>query len=910
MADETASLIIKVQSDQVDTAKKRLDELGYRAETTEKATDKLTSAFKRLVTAAAALAVIKQVTGLIADYEATMSGVRAVTGATADEMSELGAVARELGATTRFSAREAAEGMRLLGQAGFKTNAIVAAMPGLLDLAVAGELGIADAADIASASLAGFRLRADESARVADVLALSASSTNTNVFQLGDAMKYVAPIASSMGLSIESTAAAIGVLSNAGLQGSMAGTGLRQVLSNLANPTREAADVLNAYGLTVQEVNPATQDLVTVVEKLQKVGLTAADALTIFGDRGAPAILSLTNQADGLRKLTGEMNLAEGSAKRMAGVIGDNWKGDLLNLRSAVEELALKMGDAGLSSAMRDATQGATDFVRQLNDMVASGEAGAWIDLLLSKFELLDDGFENLVGNLMGLWTMAMDWVEGEGQSTVKTLIDIFVLLPENVRAVAQGVGASFGLMVEYASAAGKGIWDAFTAWFDYLVDTAANVGREIMSHLNPKAADFDYVKAQQAAYERFAGKVGGAWDTVTSKVQGATEAWEEQISAIMDEWDANTAASDDKLARIEQLREAYRKLKADRAAAEKPAAGPVGLGTPETPATSHFDVQGFKALRTQLQGEEAAVMESYRKRLELIRANTAEGSDLRIELERELNERLKVEMDQAHMERADRLGMQYQAELAQLRDQLDQKLISEEEFQQKSKEAWQAYAKGVTAIGTRGATAVATKQMEMYSTALSMASEMTGLMSDMVGENNAAAKAMFVATKAIAIAQAIINTELAATRALAEGGLFLGIPMSTFIRATGYASVALMAAQTVMAFEHGGMIPAGKYGITQEAGPELVKGPAVVTSARTTADMGRGGGSNVTFNIINQAPGVEIAQGEQRETADGKVVDVIVRRVKSELNTDAQNGGAPWVRSMESRYGLRRGIA
>lgn len=908
MADETASLIIKVQSDQVDTAKKRLQDLGYKADTTEKATDKLTTTFKRLVAAAATMAVVKQVTGLLGEYEATMSGVRAVTQASEADMAQLSATARELGATTRFSAREAAEGMRLLGQAGFKTTQIIAAMPGMLDLAVAGELSIADAADIASASLAGFRMRADESGRVADVLATAASSTNTNVFQLGDAMKYVAPIAASMGLSIEQTAAAVGVLSNAGLQGSMAGTGLRQVLSSLANPTKEAMDVLRAYGLTVQEVNPATTDLATIMGKLQKVGLNAADALTIFGDRGAPAVLALTNQVGSLRDLNTQMDKAGGSAKRMAGVIGDNWKGDLLGLKSAVEELALKLGDAGLTSSMREATQGATDFVRQLNDMVASGEAGAWLDLLLSKFDLIDDGFENLVTNIMGLWTMAMDWLTGDGESTVKGLIDIFVMLPENVRAVAQGIGASFGLVVEYASAAGKGIWDAFTAWFDYLVDTAANVGREIMSHLNPKAADFDYVKAQQAAYEKFAGKVGGAWDTVTGKVQGATEAWEEQITAIMDEWEANTAASDSKLAKIEELRAAYKKLKADRAAAEGAKVdGQVGRSVAETPATSHFDIQGFNALKTQLQGEEAAVMESYQKRLELIRLNTKEGSDLRIELERELNERLKVETDQAHMERAERLGGQYQAELAQLRDQLDQRLITEQEFQQKSKEAWQAYSKGVVSIGTRGATEVATKQLQMYATALQSASELTSLMSDMVGENNAAAKAMFIATKAIAIAQAIVNTELAATAALTAGPIF-GIPLSTFVRATGYASVALMAAQTVMAFEHGGMIPAGQTGLVGEAGAELVKGPAVVTSARTTADMGRGGGDTTIVNVHNYTNAEATVQ--EREGPDGKVVDVIVRRVKRELDSDAQNGGAPWVRSMESRYGLRRGVA
>lgn len=916
--NETARLIIRVDSDGVTRGRNELGRYTKQAKEAERATDGLVNMFKRLVlpllTVTAALQGLRKATETIAGFEESMDGVAAVTQATDEQMKALIATARRLGAETRYSATEAANGMAFLGQAGFTTEQIIAAMPGTLDLATAGALGLADAADIASAVLAGFNLSAGEAGRVSDVLAMAAAASNTNVYQLGDAMKYVAPISASMGTSMEETAAAIGILSNAGLQGSMAGTGLRQVLSSLASPTKEAADILRAYGIQLDDVNPATHSLSQVINRLSQAGITAGDALQIFGDRGAPAMLALTSQAKGFDELTGKINSSKGAAKEMAGVMGNNLRGDFKELESAVEELVLKIGDAGLLQAMRDGTVAATDFVRAINDMAESGEIAAWADLVMSKFDLIDDGFENLATNIMALWSMAMDWLTGDGESTVKGLIDIFVMLPENLRAVAQGMGASFGLMVEYGVAAGRGIYEAIVANFDYLIETAQNVGKEIMSHLDPRASDFDYVQAQAAAFDKFAKSVGGSWDTVTQKVGYATAAWEDQIVAIMDEWDANTAASDDKMRRIEELRAAYEKLKAARKAAEEtPKTAPVGVPTkPE--GEGRFQTREFDQLRMQLQLEEKTVQESYDRRLELIRRNTAEGSDLRIELETALEDRYRTELLGAREETARRLEDQYTAAQQELQAQLDNRLITEADFQAQSKANWNNYTAALGNISTIGARKVSLTQMEMLSTVLGYAGDISAQMSQLVGENNDSAKAMFIASKSIAIAQAIVFTELAATRALAEGGMFLGIPFSTLIRGLGYASVALIAATSVQEyagkFEHGGMIPAGKTGLVGETGvPELVRGPAMVSSARTTADMGLGmsasGTQNVTVNVINQG-GDEVTT-EERQTDNGKVIDIIVKRTKSELARDIRSGGNEVSSSMESAYKLRR---
>jgi TP901 family phage tail tape measure protein len=917
--NETARLIIRVDSDGVQEAGKRIGWMHHESRRAERATDGLTSAFKRLLlpllSVTAAIQGLRKATEIVGGFEESMDKVAAVTQATDEQLQSLTATARRLGADTRYSASQAAEGMSFLGMAGFRTDQIIAAMPGTLDLATAGALGLAEAADIASNILSGFNLSADEATRTADVLATAAANANTNVFQMGDGMKYVAPIAASMGKSMEETAAAIGILSNAGLQGSMAGTGLRQVLSSLASPTKEAADILRAYGIQLEEVNPATHSLSQVIHRLAGAGLTAGDALQIFGDRGAPALLALTSQVGGFDALEAKINNSAGAAKRMAGVMGDNLRGDIKELESAVEELVLKMGDAGLLQALRDGTVATTDFVRAINDMVESGEMAAWADLVMSKFGLIDDGFHNLAENIIALWTMAMDWLTGDGESTVKGLIDIFVLLPENLRAVAQGMGASFGLMVEYAVAAGKGIYEGIVAWFDYLIDTARNVGKEIMSHLDPRASDFDYGQAQAQAFEKFASTIGGSWDTVTQKVGFATQAWEEQIVAIMDEWDANTAASDDKLRRIDELRAAYAKLREARKAAEDtPKAPPVGSPTaPE--GQGRFQTREFDQLKKQLQAEEKTVEESYLRRQELILRNTEEGSDAQIELMQELELRYGTELLAAREATAARLDEQYQAKQAELQGQLDQRLITEADFQAQSRANWAEYTNALGAITTVGARKVSVTQMEMLSTVLGYAGDISSQLSALVGENNDAAKAMFIAAKAIAIAQAIVYTELAAARALAEGGVFLGVPMATLIKGLGYASVAIMAATAVQEysgkFEHGGMIPSGSVGLVGEAGPELIRGPAVVTSARTTADMGRGkpeAGGNVTVNVINQA-GAEV-ETQERATAEGKVIDVIVRRVKREFARDVRTGGNETSMTLEGTYGLRRGAA
>lgn len=210
-------------------------------------------------TALAGVATAAAKTG--ADFESQMSRVKAISGATGEEFEKLKAQAIELGAETSFSASQAAEGMENLAAAGFTTTETMEAMPGLLDLAAASGEDLASSSDIATSALRGFGMEASEAGHVADVLAENANRTNSSVAETGEAMKYVAPLARSAGLSFEETAAAIGIMANAGIQGSQAGTTLRGAISRLSKPTDDMQNAMDDLGISFYDADGKMKSL-------------------------------------------------------------------------------------------------------------------------------------------------------------------------------------------------------------------------------------------------------------------------------------------------------------------------------------------------------------------------------------------------------------------------------------------------------------------------------------------------------------------------------------------------------------------------------------------------------------------------------------------------------------------------
>ena len=304
-----------------------------------------------------------------ADFDDSMRKVAAVTGATGDQFDRLRQQAIDLGATTAWSASESAAAMQYLGMAGLDTNEILEATPQMLSLASAGAMDLGAAADIATNVLSGFNLEISDLAHVSDVLAQAASSSNTSVEQLGHAMAYVAPVASSAGLSIEETTAAIQVMSNAGIQGTMAGTALRGALTSLLSPTKQATDILATYGLTAEDVNPEVHSLAEILDTLSSAGLSTADAMSLFGDRAGPGMLALIRAGgDGIRDYTAALEDCDGAAQRMAETMEGGVGGSLRELEGAVETLSITFGDL-IADALMPVIHGVTDLANWISDL-------------------------------------------------------------------------------------------------------------------------------------------------------------------------------------------------------------------------------------------------------------------------------------------------------------------------------------------------------------------------------------------------------------------------------------------------------------------------------------------------------------------------------------------------------------
>ncbi|MCH1641814.1 phage tail tape measure protein [Paenibacillus timonensis] len=375
---------------QIAEVTKELKKLGASDEDIEKITQELersakgagalTRETKALGAAYSALAVamgivITKAIETSKTFEQSMANVKAITEATGHDFEMLRENAIKLGVSTVFSASQSADAMAELGQAGFKTNEIVAAMPGMLSLAAASQTDLATTADITSSALRGFGLEADQAARVADVLAKSAIDTNANVTDLGMSLKYVAPVAANMGISVEQAVAAIGELSNAGIKGEMAGTQLRAILLALSSPTKEAAYYMQQLGVSISDSAGNIRPLSEIIGQLQSAftRLTQAQqadvAATLAGREAASGFITLINEGQGAFDVyTRSLQNAGGTAEEVAGTQMDTLNGAINEMQSALEGAGIAVGDT-FAPAVRGVAEEVTKLLAGFNSM-------------------------------------------------------------------------------------------------------------------------------------------------------------------------------------------------------------------------------------------------------------------------------------------------------------------------------------------------------------------------------------------------------------------------------------------------------------------------------------------------------------------------------------------------------------
>ena len=311
--------------------------------------------------ATGAMATVAAVSGLtfgvasaidtFGDFETEMSHVKAISGATEEEFASLTNKARELGATTKFTATESAQAFGYMAMAGWKPEQMEAGIEGVINLAAASGESIASVSDIVTDAMTAFGLSADQSTHFADVLAQSAASSNTNVGMLGESFKYIAPLAGAMGYSIEDVGIALGLMANAGVKGSMAGTSLRTAISNLAAPTDQMLTAMEKYGISLTDEEGNMKTLAGVMENTRESlrGLSedeqAAAVKTIFGKNAMSGMLAIINATDeDYQSLTDSINNADGAAGRMADTMLDNMQGSLTLLSSQWDQVQTSLG--------------------------------------------------------------------------------------------------------------------------------------------------------------------------------------------------------------------------------------------------------------------------------------------------------------------------------------------------------------------------------------------------------------------------------------------------------------------------------------------------------------------------------------------------------------------------------------
>ena len=312
-----------------------------------------------------------------ADFDTGMSKVVAISGATGDDLDKLRDKAREMGSKTKFSASEAASAMEYMAMAGWKTEDMLGGIEGIMNLAAASGENLATTSDIVTDALTAFGLSAADSGHFADVLAAASSNANTNVSMMGETFKYAAPIAGALGFSVEDTAEAIGLMANAGIKGSQAGTSLRTIMNNLAGEVKICGDAIgtvtiqttNADG-SMRELSDILADCRVAFSQLSESEQAAA-AEALVGKNAMSGFLALMNAGEAdINKLSSAIENCDGTSQRMAETMQDNLEGQLTILKSQLQELAISFGEILMPTirSFVSALQKVADWLNGLSD--------------------------------------------------------------------------------------------------------------------------------------------------------------------------------------------------------------------------------------------------------------------------------------------------------------------------------------------------------------------------------------------------------------------------------------------------------------------------------------------------------------------------------------------------------------
>lgn len=312
-----------------------------------------------------------------AGFESGMSSVAAISGATGEDLEKLSKKAQEMGATTKFSASEAADALKYMAMAGWKTDDMLNGIEGIMSLAAASGEDLATTSDIVTDALTAFGLSAEDSTHFADVLAVASNNANTNVSMMGETFKYVAPIAGALGYSVEDTAEAIGLLANSGIKASQAGTTLRTMMTKLQGDIKISSNTLGDFVVQTTNSDGSMRELTDILNDCRKVfsqlseSEQASAASSLVGQEAMSGFLALMNASpEDINKLRGALEEADGTASDMADTMQDNLTGQLTILKSTLESVAISFGELLLPLIKEGVSwlQSVAEWINNLDD--------------------------------------------------------------------------------------------------------------------------------------------------------------------------------------------------------------------------------------------------------------------------------------------------------------------------------------------------------------------------------------------------------------------------------------------------------------------------------------------------------------------------------------------------------------
>lgn len=514
------------------------------------------------------------------DFEQAMSKVKAISGATASDMELLNEKAIEMGAKTKFSAKESAEAFTYMAMAGWDTKAMLDGIDGIMNLAAADGLDLATTSDIVTDAITAFGLSAKDSAHFADVLAVASSSSNTNVQMLGESFKYVAPVAGSLGYTIEDTAVALGLMANAGVKSSQAGTSLRAALTRMVKPTEAAAIWMEKLGIEIVNSDGSMKSLDEVMRILRSSmsGLTdeqkAQAVSTIFGQEAMSGMLAIINASDAdFEKLTKSINNADGAAEEMAETMMDNTAGAIEQMMGSLETLGIQIGNI-----LTPLIKKAANAIQQFSDWLGSldKETQTLIVTIMAIAAAIGP-LLFVVGKLITSFMLLKVYI-GALSSTVLPVVAIIGALAAAIiylwntnEGFRKSITTAFNEMIEVVRPILSEISTALTTlWNEVLIPIVtwlltvlapviSTVITTIMSLIGPLiemlqgVLDFlvgVFTGNWQMVWDGIVGIFSGAWNAIVAVVQGAisivssvlSAAWQIITTTIQNVW--NTIVS------------------------------------------------------------------------------------------------------------------------------------------------------------------------------------------------------------------------------------------------------------------------------------------------------------------------------------------------------------------------------